>query len=725
MQFALPPLRAQRATVDPPVAGASALPKTGSIMPEAEGFFDIWSSAVPSDSGAATPLPHDSADVQSLPVPPLLSLPPLPEATLDLTAPSPWPDVSGNRKDTGPPEDARSADLAPRVVGAAVAIPPDTSAYGAVVLALSPSPDTSATRNDTNPTEGGLPGVPAPRVIGVAVAMHADPIVHCAAPPAATPEPAETGEQDRSGTVTEPDFPVLQDSFPDLAQQELVATGPRPGLPVSVSSQAVVGPDRPYPLQAGPPAQLAPLPIPGDNPAPASVLGAATVAPAAAMPEFHRNDPAGTVDAANTVSMAASQGSGAAHAQAVREEADLIPDIRRIIDTPQSAASTSLAASPPLAIPLPHATHAWPAVRTEPLPSILPAVLPQQPVPQLPIGQFGVGMPDASPHPDAGPFGPALAEPELWPQLRMATPPVSAPPLPSPVETASPDRPSTPGAQIELQQQMIAEPDFAQSFVQQGPKPVSATNPGILPLQTLPNPPHLQGIEPLLATKNVSNIAENTRTPSAIPLEPVPSRPSPDKIDASLPIPTPPYLGAKLDQFTTAAVPIPEPTISAMATMPSEGSGLLQMPPDAGPDPGRAPLQIVHSAVLAEGQRLLAAPPEGPVTLTLSPEELGTLRFVVRETENGIHLHLTVDQPATLDLLRRQGDLLISDLRQAGFHNASLSFAGQEGQSNGHRRDDAPNPAPVAPSYRGDDLPERSNPALPSTPTGKSLNLRL
>jgi len=74
--------------------------------------------------------------------------------------------------------------------------------------------------------------------------------------------------------------------------------------------------------------------------------------------------------------------------------------------------------------------------------------------------------------------------------------------------------------------------------------------------------------------------------------------------------------------------------------------------------------------------RLVQIAPNGPVTLTLRPDDLGTLRFEMTQTDKGLHIHLAVDHPQTLDLLRRQGDQLLADLRQAGFAGASLSFAG-------------------------------------------------
>ncbi|MCZ8133579.1 MAG: flagellar hook-length control protein FliK [Rhodobacteraceae bacterium] len=116
----------------------------------------------------------------------------------------------------------------------------------------------------------------------------------------------------------------------------------------------------------------------------------------------------------------------------------------------------------------------------------------------------------------------------------------------------------------------------------------------------------------------------------------------------------------------------------------------------------------------------------GAVTVTLSPVELGTLVFEVSPRADGLHLHLTVETPATLDLLRRQGDQILAELRQAGFANASLSFAGQDGQpgtdprqgqaGNDRTPDAAPELSPQPPGH----LPPRSLTATPGT-----LDLRL
>ncbi|MBA4350278.1 MAG: hypothetical protein C0427_03410 [Rhodobacter sp.] len=128
-----------------------------------------------------------------------------------------------------------------------------------------------------------------------------------------------------------------------------------------------------------------------------------------------------------------------------------------------------------------------------------------------------------------------------------------------------------------------------------------------------------------------------------------------------------------------------DPASPILAAISAEvGLGLQQDDPAPNRPPAAAP------PLTAEILRLVRTAPDGLVTLTLRPDELGTLRFEVTQTEHGLHIHLSVEQPQTLDLLRRQGDQLLADLRQAGFAGASLSFAGNGAQDAPPQQRDQP-----------------------------------
>lgn len=110
------------------------------------------------------------------------------------------------------------------------------------------------------------------------------------------------------------------------------------------------------------------------------------------------------------------------------------------------------------------------------------------------------------------------------------------------------------------------------------------------------------------------------------------------------------------------------------------------------------------------------------VDLVLTPEDLGRLRFEVTQVGDQMRIHLTVERPETLDLLRRNADQLLSEFRQAGYAGATLSFGeggsgqtGQDGQPPPHFGLD-PSANPPAPT-----LPIRPAPAQ----TGGGLDLRL
>lgn len=97
-----------------------------------------------------------------------------------------------------------------------------------------------------------------------------------------------------------------------------------------------------------------------------------------------------------------------------------------------------------------------------------------------------------------------------------------------------------------------------------------------------------------------------------------------------------------------------------------------------GLDTHQAP--VAHAIASMDIVRWVHSASDAPLTVHLTPEDLGILRFEVSQTDHGLHIHLDVEQSSTLDLLRRQGDQLLADLRQAGFGDATLSFSGNGSQ---------------------------------------------
>lgn len=112
----------------------------------------------------------------------------------------------------------------------------------------------------------------------------------------------------------------------------------------------------------------------------------------------------------------------------------------------------------------------------------------------------------------------------------------------------------------------------------------------------------------------------------------------------------------------------------------------------------------------------------GPIELVLNPAELGHLRFEIHQKGAHLEVVLLAERPETLELLRRHGDQLASEFRNAGFSGASLSF--------GHwdRRHDGQPPARFVANSQDDlspvALPQQAKPQLRQG-DARNLNLRL
>lgn len=79
------------------------------------------------------------------------------------------------------------------------------------------------------------------------------------------------------------------------------------------------------------------------------------------------------------------------------------------------------------------------------------------------------------------------------------------------------------------------------------------------------------------------------------------------------------------------------------------------------------PSQQIAQAIVRMGAN-------GPVELALNPAELGQVRFEMTTTGDKLHITLFVERPDAMDLIRRNGEQLLVDLRLSGFNNPSLSF---------------------------------------------------
>lgn len=77
------------------------------------------------------------------------------------------------------------------------------------------------------------------------------------------------------------------------------------------------------------------------------------------------------------------------------------------------------------------------------------------------------------------------------------------------------------------------------------------------------------------------------------------------------------------------------------------------------------------------------------VEIALSPEELGTVRMTLTRGESGGSLTVWVDRPEVLEMLRRNADLMLEDLKESGLQDMQLEFrAGADRDRDGQGHDD-------------------------------------
>jgi hypothetical protein len=101
----------------------------------------------------------------------------------------------------------------------------------------------------------------------------------------------------------------------------------------------------------------------------------------------------------------------------------------------------------------------------------------------------------------------------------------------------------------------------------------------------------------------------------------------------------------------------------------------------AGPVPAAVPPGYSGGAEIARAvaPQIAAAigsgPGSGRIEIRLDPPELGRVEISLEITDRTLRATLVAENPATSDLLRRHGEILLAQLQQAGFTGIDLQFA--------------------------------------------------
>jgi len=86
-------------------------------------------------------------------------------------------------------------------------------------------------------------------------------------------------------------------------------------------------------------------------------------------------------------------------------------------------------------------------------------------------------------------------------------------------------------------------------------------------------------------------------------------------------------------------------------------------------------------------QSITRIPGENSIEIRLQPEELGRVRLMLLPVEGGVSVQIAAERADTLELLKRNVEMLEADLRKQGFSNASFSF--ESGNSDEDSRPEA------------------------------------
>ncbi|MFY0635619.1 MAG: flagellar hook-length control protein FliK [Vannielia sp.] len=113
----------------------------------------------------------------------------------------------------------------------------------------------------------------------------------------------------------------------------------------------------------------------------------------------------------------------------------------------------------------------------------------------------------------------------------------------------------------------------------------------------------------------------------------------------------------------------------------SDGPGIAELRPTAsvagmGAATVLPPGATVPQRVATQVAEVFRPLPDGPVELRLHPEELGRLKLSFTSGEAGLHVVVAAERPETLDMMRRNIDLLAQEMRRLGHEGAQFSFAG-------------------------------------------------
>ncbi|NNE78673.1 MAG: flagellar hook-length control protein FliK [Silicimonas sp.] len=129
-------------------------------------------------------------------------------------------------------------------------------------------------------------------------------------------------------------------------------------------------------------------------------------------------------------------------------------------------------------------------------------------------------------------------------------------------------------------------------------------------------------------------------------------------------------------------VPIANDIVPGLAG--HEGSEIRRIP-----DQLSARLEMQAKPVVSQLIQAARSAVDGMIEVRLSPEELGRVRLAMTSGDLGMSVQVTAERPETLELIRRNIELLAAELQDMGFADLSFSFGKEGGSENSPASSDA------------------------------------
>lgn len=170
---------------------------------------------------------------------------------------------------------------------------------------------------------------------------------------------------------------------------------------------------------------------------------------------------------------------------------------------------------------------------------------------------------------------------------------------------------------------------------------------------------------------------------------------------------------------STVALDLPLPGEARV----TPGSGEVRAASLAGSAQGQTPQTARQIAV--QISEAVARGADRPINLTLNPAELGRVRISLSAGDGVMLVSVLAERPETLDLMRRNIDMLAQEFRNIGYDGSGFSFAQDAGGSAGNGEDgDGHRATPGDPPDRPTTMPAAQIAAVPTGPTDR-LDIRL